>query len=89
MMDNCDNKTRSELMDEIRSISFSIIELAQYLDINPDDRKALCLHNEYSNKLRMLTDTYQRLYGPLSIECPCNKWRWIEQPWPWEKGGSF
>ena len=89
MMDNCDNKTRSELMDEIRSINFSIIELAQYLDINPDDRKALCLHNEYSNKLRMLTDTYQRLYGPLSIECPCNKWRWIEQPWPWEKGGSF
>lgn len=89
MMDNCDNKTRSELMDEIRSINFSIIELAQYLDINPDDRKALCLHNEYSNKLRMLTDTYQRLYGPLSIECPCNKWRWLEQPWPWEKGGSF
>ena len=88
MMDNCDNKTRSELMDEIRSINFSIIELAQYLDINPDDRKALCLHNEYSNKLRMLTDTYQRLYGPLSIECPCNKWRWIEQPWPWEKGGN-
>ena len=88
-MDNCDNKTRSELMDEIRSINFSIIELAQYLDINPDDRKALCLHNEYSNKLRMLTDTYQRLYGPLSIECPCNKWRWLEQPWPWEKGGSF
>ena len=89
MMDNYDNKTRTELMDEIRSINFSIIELAQYLDINPDDRKALCLHNEYSNKLRMLTDTYQRLYGPLSIECPCNKWRWIEQPWPWEKGGSF
>ena len=89
MMDNCDNKTRSELMDEIRSINFSIIELAQYLDTNPDDRKALCLHNEYSNKLRMLTDTYQRLYGPLSIECPCNKWRWLEQPWPWEKGGSF
>ena len=89
MMDNCDNKTRSELMDEIRSINFSIIELAQYLDINPDDRKALCLHNEYSNKLRMLTETYQRLYGPLSIECPCNKWRWLEQPWPWEKGGSF
>lgn len=89
MMDNYDNKTRTELMDEIRSINFSIIELAQYLDINPDDRKALCLHNEYSNKLRMLTDTYQRLYGPLSIECPCNKWRWLEQPWPWEKGGSF
>ena len=83
------NKSRSELLDEIRSINFSIIELAQYLDINPDDRKALCLHNEYSNKLRMLTDNYQRIYGPLTIECPCNQWLWLDQPWPWEKGGSF
>lgn len=89
MMEENYNKSRSELLDEIRSINFSIIELAQYLDINPDDRKALCLHNEYSNKLRMLTDNYQRIYGPLTIECPCNKWRWLEQPWPWEKGGSF
>lgn len=89
MMDENNNKSRSELLDEIRQINFSIIELAQYLDINPDDRKALCLHNEYSNKLRMLTDNYQRMYGPLTIDCPCNKWRWLEQPWPWEKGGSF
>lgn len=88
MEENC-QKTRSELLDEIRAINFTVIELGLYLDINPDDKKALCLHNENANKLRMLTDTYQKLYGPLSIECPCNKWRWLEQPWPWEKGGSF
>ena len=89
MMEEYCNKSRSELLSEIRSINFSIIELAQYLDINPDDRKALCMHNEYSNKLRMLTDNYQKIYGPLSIDYPCNKWRWLEQPWPWEKGGNF
>lgn len=88
MEEHC-QKTRSELLDEIRAINFTVIELGLYLDINPDDKKALCLHNENANKLRMLTDTYQKLYGPLSIECPCNKWRWLEQPWPWEKGGSF
>ena len=88
MEEHC-QKTRSELLDEIRAINFTVIELGLYLDINPDDKKALCLHNENTNKLRMLTDTYQKLYGPLSIECPCNKWRWLEQPWPWEKGGSF
>ena len=89
MIDEKYSKSRSELLDEIRSINFSVIELAQYLDINPEDRKALCLHNEYANKLRMLTDNYQRMYGPLTIECPCNQWRWLDQPWPWEQGGSF
>lgn len=79
---------KSALLNEIRSINFSIIELTQYLDINPEDRKALFLHNEYSNKLRMLTDNYQKNYGPLTMDCPCNKWRWIDQPWPWEKGGN-
>ena len=88
MEENCP-KTRSELLDEIRAINFNVIELGLDLDINPNDQRGLCLHNENTNKLRMLTDKYQKMYGPLSIECPCNKWRWLEQPWPWEKGGSF
>ena len=33
-----------------------------------------------------LTDKYQKVYGPLTIQFPCNKWRWIEEPWPWERG---
>jgi len=82
-------KNKSELLENIRSINFSIIELSQYLDINPEDQKALYLHNEYSNKLRLLTDNYQKNYGPLTMDCPCNKWRWIDQPWPWEKGGNY
>ena len=35
-----------------------------------------------------LKDKYQKVYGPLSIYYPCNKWRWLEEPWPWE-GGNF
>ncbi|MCI8291247.1 MAG: spore coat protein CotJB [Clostridia bacterium] len=85
---NEDNR-RGELLDEIRATNFSIIELGLYLDINPDDKKALCLYNELARKLRIQTDNYQKIYGPLTIEFPCNKWRWLEQPWPWEKGGSF
>ena len=22
----------------------------------------------------------------LTINFPCNKWRWLEEPWPWERG---
>ena len=86
--DNCCDrmKTRCEMLDEIRSLSFAVVELAQYLDTHPDDRRALALHREYANKLHDLKEKYQMLFGPLTINFPCNKWRWIEGPWPWERG---
>ncbi len=81
-MSNDDNmETRQEMLNKIRSLNFAIIELGQYLDTHPDDRKALCLHKEYCNQYRELTDNYQKVYGPLTIHFPCNKWRWLEEPW--------
>jgi len=44
------------------------------------------LHNSYSKTLKELKDKYQKVYGPLTIYYPCNKWRWLEEPWPWEGG---
>lgn len=83
----CDKKqTRCEMLNNIRCLSFAVVELAEYLDTHPDDRKALALHREYSNKLHDLKDKYQRIFGPLTINFPCNKWRWLEGPWPWERG---
>ena len=29
-----------------------------------------------------MRDMYQKVYGPLMITYPCNKWRWLEEPWP-------
>ena len=78
--------TREEMIEEIRCLGFAIVELAQYLDTHVDDEKALCLHREYATRLRDLKDKYQKVYGPLTITFPCNKWRWIEEPWPWERG---
>ena len=77
---------RREMMDQIRSYQFAIIELGLYLNTHPDDQKALCLHNKYCKKLKELKDKYQKVYGPLTINYPCNKWRWLEEPWPWERG---
>ena len=31
-------------------------------------------------------DKFQKVYGPLTINYPCNKWRWLEEPLPWERG---
>ncbi len=92
---NCGNNTnecwnnrdeiREKMMKEIKCLNFAIIELAEYLDTHPDDRKALCLHREYTNELNEIKDKYQRIFGPLTIYFPCNKWRWLEEPWPWER----
>lgn len=87
-MDECmqnRNRVRAEMMKQIKCLSFAVVDIAQYLDTHPDDRKAICLHKEYCNQLEDLKDKYQRVFGPLSIYYPCNKWRWLEEPWPWER----
>lgn len=73
---------REEMMMQLRAYKFSIIELGLYLDTHPDDEKAICLHREYCKKAKELSDKYQKMFGPLTIYYPCNKWRWLEEPWP-------
>ena len=80
-MDNR-NKVRAEMMKQIKCLNFAVVDISEYLDTHPDDRKALCLHREYCNQLEELKNKYQKVYGPLSIYYPCNKWRWLEEPWP-------
>ena len=75
-----------ELLQQIRCCDFAINELALYLDTHPTDEKALCLHRKYCREAKDLKDKYQKVYGPLTINFPCNKWRWFEEPWPWEGG---
>ena len=84
MNNSCDMRT--EMMEQIKSLNFAIIELSLYLNTHPDDEKALALHKKYAKELKELKDKYQKVYGPLTIYYPCNKWRWLEEPWPWEGG---
>ncbi len=84
---NC-NLTQSQLMNQIQSYAFAINDLILYLDTHPNDEKALSLHNDYANEYRKIYEEYERRFGPLSIYCPCNTYRWIASPWPWEGGNS-
>ena len=78
--------SRDELLKEIMEVSFTLTELGLFLDTHPDCKKALAMHKEYANKYKKLTDAYQKIYGPLKMDYPCNSWRWGESPWPWERG---
>ena len=87
MNTECENETnRRKMAMQIRAYQFAITDISLYLNTHPEDEKALCLHREYCKMFKELRDKYQKIYGPLTIECPCNKWRWIEEPWPWERG---
>ncbi len=83
---NCKKKDEAgeKMLEKIQCLMFAITDIAEYLNTHRDDEKALCLHREYCNQLKNLKEKYQRVYGPLSIYCPCNSWRWLEEPWPWE-----
>ena len=72
------NRVRQEMMKQIKCLSFAVVDISEYLDTHPDDRKAICLHKEYCNRLEEIKDKYQRIFGPLSIYYPCNKCRWLE-----------
>lgn len=78
--------SRKEIADKIKAYKFAITDISLFLDTHPEDEKALCLHRNYCKKLKDLMDDYQKMYGPLTIEYPCKKWRWLEEPWPWERG---
>ena len=84
---DCD-LSQCELMNKIQSYAFAINDLALYLNTHGDDQKALALHNQYAREYRNMVDSYQRKYGPLSMFCPCNSWRWVSNPWPWEGGNN-
>ncbi len=85
---SCEQMQREDMFKQIKCLNFAIIELGLYLDTHPNDTRAICLHNKYCKECKELEDSYQKVFGPLSIKYPCNKWRWLESPWPWE-GGDF
>ena len=78
--------TRKEMANKIKAYDFAITDIALFLNTHPENEKALCLHRNYCKKSKDLKDVYQKMYGPLTIKYPCKKWRWIEEPWPWERG---
>ena len=78
---------RQSLMQKIMELSFTLDDVALFLDTHPDDQAAL----EYFRKcVPMLADAveqYEEQYGPLTLGSAAgtNRWTWAELPWPWER----
>ena len=85
----CQNKSKDALLKEIMALNFAVNDLVLYLDTHPSDSRAIKMHSEYAKKVMELTEEYQKLYGPLTVNFTSsneNCWQWSDEPWPWERG---
>ena len=58
---------------ELQALSFAIQELALYLDTHRDDAEALELYQQY-----------QQMQHNHHAPSEGNRYRWLDDPWPWE-----
>lgn len=82
-------KSREELLWEIDTIDFVIVEMTEYLDTHPYEKEAIDYVNYYIRKKNQLVSEYSFRYEPLcmSISQPDkDKWKWALAPMPWEGG---
>ena len=81
---------KDELLYTLQMHEFALKDLCLYLDTHPNDESILLEFNKISKKLNDVKEKYQRLYGPLTYCETLNtgSFDWINNPWPWDKGGK-
>lgn len=77
---------KDQLLMDIGTIDFVLVELTLYLDTHPFDCAALECFNHYSRIKMELEKEFSMKYFPLKKELSdCNKeWKWGMAPLPWE-----
>ncbi len=82
---------RNELLNHINAVSFGVNEATLYLDTHPEDPEALEYFREYSELRNKALKEYAANFSPLTIDTAvascADKWKWINEPWPWQEGG--
>ena len=81
---------RDELLYQIQMYMFAMKDINLYLDLHPDDSMMLKKYYDYRNKYNELKKKYENEYSPLCTNNVMNssKWTWIDNTWPWDKGGN-
>ncbi|GAA4716148.1 spore coat protein CotJB [Brevibacillus fulvus] len=76
-----------DTLRRLQEVQFALVELQYYLDMNPEDQRAVHQYNFLSDELQHLKHEYEMQHGPLlqyghSKSPSC--WVWGNTPWPWE-----
>lgn len=74
------------LLQRLSSISFVLVELALFLDTHPENKEALKMFKEYTEKYKPILKAYETQYGPIkqSAAIGCTSWDWAKDNWPWD-----
>jgi len=77
----------SDTLRRLQEVQFALVELQLYLDMNPQDQRAIHQYNVLSEELKCLKRDYEMKHGPLMqygfSKSPA-RWAWNSTPWPWE-----
>ena len=89
MRQNC---SKRQMLERIDQVSFAVNDMHLYLDKHPCDEKALVYCRELVQERKKLLKEYAEMFGPLTIDSTDQSeetiWKWMEQPFPWEKEGA-
>lgn len=87
-MNTCMNNEKDQLLLDIGTISFVLVDLCLYLDTHPHDREALDYFHHYSRIRKEMLHEFSSKYYPLTLDsAECGReWDWGLAPAPWEGG---
>ena len=78
---------QAELLTNIDALSFAMVDLGLFLDVNPNNQDAINLFNQYREQKENLTKDYESKYGPITLDSDSLNsypWSWNDMPWPWD-----
>lgn len=84
------NGKKDELLLKIQELTFKVVDLNLYLDLNPADKN---MYNEFKKaveELKANKDLYEKNYGPLCVTETqyYDDYMWSKNPWPWMSEGG-
>ena len=78
---------QAQLLTNIDALSFAMVDLGLFLDVNPNNQEAIKLFNQYREEKEKLTKEYESKYGPITLDSDSLNsypWSWNDIPWPWD-----
>lgn len=79
---------RDEILSRLTALDFMALDMALFLDINPENKDAIAIYNEVLKEADKVRAIYEDKFGPLcSYRSASNSdmFKWIDNPWPWQE----
>ncbi|MEH7377949.1 MULTISPECIES: spore coat protein CotJB [Bacillaceae] len=76
-----------QIMEQLQTVDFVLVELTLYLDTHPDDLEAINQFNHYAKERKRIKKAFESQFGPLlqfGNSYSGYPWNWKDTPWPWQ-----